>query len=128
VRLRDEFEAHVRLFGAVWRFIGADWKAYEYHQVAADEHRLGARSLAHGKGARRVQPRPAEPTRRRAAQAPPAQKVIEEFSMDAQESTTEHLRAVRCVLAALDCREHDPLRPARSSAGARRQALLREAP
>ena len=183
-RAHNEFEAESRLFCAAWRFIGAEWKAYEYHlwtnmpglfrrwgcmEAVSQQGDLSPRARvggqcgvgggggagrhtslprrcdrtasAKGSGNGRQEPAAAHGTqhqrrapagmegtvgrlsqmlgriawhvrgrykngmtppereeelaRRRAAQAPPAQKVIEEFMMDAQESTTEHLPSKR---------------------------------
>ena len=115
----DEFEVLSRRFSAAWRHEGFQFKAYGYHLWTNMPHlfrRWGCLELASQQGMEGVVgklstllPRIAwhargrfkdgmspeeeeeELQKRRAELAPPAQKVIQEFRMEAMASTTEHL-------------------------------------
>ena len=117
--VHDEFEVLSRRFSAAWRHEGFQFKAYGYHLWTNMPHlfrRWGCLELASQQGMEGVvgklstllpriawhargrfkdgmspQEEEEELQKRRAELAPPAQKVVQEFRMEAMASTTEHL-------------------------------------
>ena len=117
--VHDEFEVLSRRFSAAWRLEGFQFKGYGYHLWTNMPHlfrRWGCLELASQQGMEGVvgklstllpkiawhargrfkegmspQEEEHELQKRRAELAPPAQKVVEEFRMEAMASTTEHL-------------------------------------